>query len=441
MSVTNIYPKDDKHEPTKEAPYAGDQLARQELGKRIKELIGRLPGGAVLSIDAPWGQGKTWFAKCLRADLDNSGFTTVYIDCFQRDYLDDPFSVVAGALIELAASKSGPIKGALLESGKKLGAALLPAATKALVNAAGHLLIGNAGLAGDIADKLAELEEHGADQLEKLVEERLKKYREDEKTLETFRTKLAELSATEEKPIVIFIDELDRCRPDFAIAMLERIKHFFDVPNIVFVLLINRHALVSAIRGRYGERFAASEYLEKFIHLQLSLPRHGNNSLKNSLGYFIRQKLARSDLQGQQATEDFAAAMGEFGAALGLSLRSMERASIMFLMAQPIGDSAAYLAWPIALKLAAQDVFTLTAKNEKSGHDAALKLLIQCGASKHTGMHVIEFWMHVHKTLSDHNYNPEQRPSLPNIFVRLGGSNEVIDFFFNRIDISVEAGA
>ncbi|NDI77146.1 MULTISPECIES: P-loop NTPase fold protein [Psychrilyobacter] len=37
------------------------------------------------------------------------------------------------------------------------------------------------------------------------------------------------------KPKVILVDELDRCRLDFAITVLETIKHMFDINNIIFI--------------------------------------------------------------------------------------------------------------------------------------------------------------------------------------------------------------
>ncbi|WP_354688160.1 KAP family P-loop NTPase fold protein [Cupriavidus plantarum] len=71
----------------------------------------------------------------------------------------------------------------------------------------------------------------------------------------------------------MFVDELDRCRPAFAVALLERIKHFFEVPNLVFVLVMNRKQLEGAIQGVYGAQTNASDYLGKFLHLALRLPK------------------------------------------------------------------------------------------------------------------------------------------------------------------------
>jgi hypothetical protein len=75
------------------------------------------------------------------------------------------------------------------------------------------------------------------------------------------------------KPLIFIIDELDRCRPDYAVSILEQIKHFFSVPNIVFVLSIDKQQLGNAIKGVYGsENINAEEYLRRFIDIEYSIP-------------------------------------------------------------------------------------------------------------------------------------------------------------------------
>lgn len=73
------------------------------------------------------------------------------------------------------------------------------------------------------------------------------------------------------RPLVFIIDELDRCRPTFAIELLERVKHIFDIPDMVFVLGINRDELRSSIRSVYGE-IDADTYLRRFFDMEFLLP-------------------------------------------------------------------------------------------------------------------------------------------------------------------------
>lgn len=73
--------------------------------------------------------------------------------------------------------------------------------------------------------------------------------------------------------MIFIIDELDRCNPHYAVKVLERIKHLFNIPNIIFVLSIDKEQLSNSIRGYYGsESINADEYLKRFIDIEYALP-------------------------------------------------------------------------------------------------------------------------------------------------------------------------
>jgi hypothetical protein len=74
------------------------------------------------------------------------------------------------------------------------------------------------------------------------------------------------------RPIVVVVDELDRCRPDYALSLIETIKHFFSVPNIHFVLGVNLSALQYSVSARYGGGFDSEGYLRRFISITMALP-------------------------------------------------------------------------------------------------------------------------------------------------------------------------
>lgn len=73
-------------------------------------------------------------------------------------------------------------------------------------------------------------------------------------------------------PLFVFIDEIDRCRPDFAIKLLEEIKYIFSVKGVVFVLSVNLEQLSWPISGAYGGGFDGHAYLQRFFDLQFLLP-------------------------------------------------------------------------------------------------------------------------------------------------------------------------
>ncbi|WP_297814364.1 P-loop NTPase fold protein [uncultured Helicobacter sp.] len=85
-------------------------------------------------------------------------------------------------------------------------------------------------------------------------------------------TKVFEATGVKEgQPFIIFIDEIDRCRPTYAIEMLENIKHLFGIPNLVFVISIDKAQLSKSIQAIYGQ-IDTENYLRRFFDLEFILP-------------------------------------------------------------------------------------------------------------------------------------------------------------------------
>ena len=115
---------------------------------------------------------------------------------------------------------------------------------------------------------------------------------------------------TSSEPRVLFlVDELDRCRPDYAIAYLETIKHIFDVQGAVFILAADRKQLENSARTAFGPDLDFEEYYRKFVHREVSLPpisKDGYTKLATKyVEYYLQHdevrnclmKLEQSDLE------------------------------------------------------------------------------------------------------------------------------------------------
>ena len=258
-----------------ESPFQGDAFNRTALADKLNGFLDRLKDGCVIAIDAPWGEGKTWFGRNWKASLDQRGHTTVFVDAFERDYIEDPFTLLCSeVLATFEAASQDPVGNSLKDASLRLGKALLPLAAKLSINALGRVLLGTPDISKDVADLGQKLDEKLADATEKFVASRIAGADAEKKSVQAFREALTEFASKQDKPVVFFVDELDRCRPDFAIRLIERIKHFFDVPNLVFVLLLNREQLERTVQGIYGQGFDAHSYLGKFVHLFFSLPKN-----------------------------------------------------------------------------------------------------------------------------------------------------------------------
>ncbi|WP_372364029.1 P-loop NTPase fold protein [Xanthomonas sp. NCPPB 3583] len=91
------------------------------------------------------------------------------------------------------------------------------------------------------------------------------------------------------RKVVVIIDELDRCRPLFAIQMLERVKHLFEINGFLFVISTDGKNLPEAVRSVYGGMESGERYLRRFFDFEFRLPapdaRIFNHLLRTSFGF------------------------------------------------------------------------------------------------------------------------------------------------------------
>ena len=95
-------------------------------------------------------------------------------------------------------------------------------------------------------------------------------------------TQLSALAGGEDSTrIVVFVDDLDRCLPDKALAVLEGIKLALSQPGFIFVLAVDRRIVEGFLIKRYQEKFgvedytaAGTSYLDKLVQLPVYVPPH-----------------------------------------------------------------------------------------------------------------------------------------------------------------------
>ena len=266
-----------------------DEFNRKPIAENIIKLLTSPIDLSPMVIDGGWGTGKTEFCqKLIRLmQQQHPDYQPVYIDAFRSDHSGEPLLALLAEIIKACTPEDTGEQPS--EQRKNITRKVAKAARfgiKTVVKAAAsHLLkqstddlaeefqqIMNDGqdadsLAETVTDAAATIASHTIDAT---VEALLKEQIEAEKNLETLKACLKEF--TEEKPIILFIDELDRCRPDYAVDMLEVIKHVFDVENVKVVLVTNTKQLRAAINHRYGVEVDAQKYLDKFLKYSFALP-------------------------------------------------------------------------------------------------------------------------------------------------------------------------
>ena len=250
-----------------------DLLDRKSLGQKLTDLVDRINQPLVIALDGGWGSGKSHFLKLWTGahskELGGQA-EVIYFDAFEHDYLDDPLVSLISRLIVQGETKTW--SAAALEKVKKTA---FPLARGLLRTGVALVTAGISEATGPVVDavigKVGEVTEDQIGDFWKQETGRIAAMAQFKKALEALTLPKADGDGL--RKIVFIVDELDRCRPDYALSLLEIIKHFFAVSNVHFVLGVNLEALENSVKARYGVGINAAVYLQKFIRVRLSLPR------------------------------------------------------------------------------------------------------------------------------------------------------------------------
>ena len=255
-----------------------DEFNRKNIAEKVINLLRSDIEVSPLVVDGTWGLGKTEFCHkliCLMKEEETHNL--IYVDAFKADHADEPLLTVLAKVLETlpeSDEKNSLMNKAMpaLRFGLKVGG-------KALVS---HFLRQDAdSIAGDFEEEVKQVADKAIDAS---VESLLKDHIEAEKNLKALQEALK--AVADQKPIVLFIDELDRCRPDFAVLMLETIKHTFDIDGVQFVLVTNTNQLKASIHHCYGTSIDAQRYLDKFLKFTFTLPNTTNRNQQSAIIYF-----------------------------------------------------------------------------------------------------------------------------------------------------------
>lgn len=257
----------------KKNPFEMDKLKREEEAKILTSLFDIVGNQMVLAINSPWGTGKTTFLNMWKVYLENEGYSTVYFNCWKNDFVDDPFIAFVEEFREQIDSNiiGEEFKAKATEVGKCLIKNIPGIAMKIVKDKTGF----------DVEKIVSE------DDLESMVKSKLDDYTNVKNSVSRFKEELNKLGIRNiektNKPLIVFVDELDRCRPNFAIALLERVKHFFNVDNIIFILGVDKESLGNSIRVVYGDSTDIEGYLTRFIDMEYTLNQEYSKNYINFL--------------------------------------------------------------------------------------------------------------------------------------------------------------
>lgn len=316
-----------------------DVFARRGLADRLTRLYLGLQQGSVAVLDGRWGIGKSVFARQWKVELEKEGMPCIYFDAFASDYIDNPFRAVASAFVRAAKDAQNldkPTYNRFLNAAARTAKIVAGPASKIALKALTLGIVGS-GEADDLKAMVKEIGDEISDESEEAIKHLFEEQANDDAIFLSLKKSLEDLPALlslnlevgnniENPSLVVIIDGLDRCRPDFALGVIEVLKHFFRANKIHFVLVTNMEHLRLSIKKRYGVEDGASEYLQKFYDFIIPFEdRSESDGPSNASAHAAR--LLRSLLPGQRSQEsiNITNAVGSLIDAFDLSLRQAER--------------------------------------------------------------------------------------------------------------------
>jgi len=262
----------------------------------------------VLNVNAAWGRGKTFFLTNFAKQLKKQGYLVAEVNAWQDDHADDPFLSVMSAINETIAPLIDK-KGKNWKNFQKSTTSAIVTVAKGAGKQIVRKLIGEAvdvlpeiwegGNTDDDTNQIANEALEGAQkeavkEVDKLIDKAgiaiLGQFENSKKSINSFQKNLETLLSDEKLkdkqiPLFILIDELDRCRPTYAISMLERVKHLFDINNIIFVIATDTEQLQHSIKAVYGQGFDSASYLNRFFDRAYEIE---SPSIKKFVSYQIK---------------------------------------------------------------------------------------------------------------------------------------------------------
>ena len=228
----------------------------------------------VMAINGIWGSGKTTFINdYIKRYENNDAYVIIKYDAWENDYWDNAFEPLIYNILysNSLSSYSNGIK-----------------YSKILSNCIGSFIKGvvKTGLKKYVDEEILNRIESmlkSKDIKNISTNELFLEYKNFRDSLVEFKKILSDIQKDIGKKVVVFVDELDRCKPDFAIKTLEFIKHIFDCENFCFIYSVDYKQLSESMKTIYGVGMDTIGYLRRFFDYVSNLPSDKNEYIKNEI--------------------------------------------------------------------------------------------------------------------------------------------------------------
>lgn len=310
-----------------------DLFGRKEYGEKLTSFVKAVEGSATVILDGDWGSGKTTFIKMWMGLLRKQSIPCVYIDAFSIDHTDSALLAITAevldALEEMAKASGAQVEEARLRHKLINIAALVgPSVARASVRLLTAGLVDLEAFSG-ISDRLKSTATEVLSEVPDGNVDILGAYRARKKLVATFRNSFADYAKSvsqtcEGANLVVIIDELDRCRPAFALEVIESIKHYFDVDGVVFVLSMQISQMEASVRLANGD-VDAKRYLEKFYNLVARLPAATHELRQEDLRKYVQYLINEMGIPSRLDYPRVVEFLSNVAYCRKMSFRSLER--------------------------------------------------------------------------------------------------------------------
>jgi predicted KAP-like P-loop ATPase len=222
-------------------PFKNCKLGREKYAKVLTNIVENYPDGFVIAINNKWGSGKTTFVKMWEQDLKNLDYKTIYFNAWENDFEGNPLVAMLAEMKVINPNEEESFN-KVMKNAAKISKNIIPSIAISFLKK----YIDSETILNGIKDT--------SNTIIEIFEDDINEYSKRKKSIEDFKKSLSQFVAEESKgkQLIFIIDELDRCRPTYSVQLLEQIKHFFSIPNIIFVLSIDKIQLENAVCGVYG---------------------------------------------------------------------------------------------------------------------------------------------------------------------------------------------
>ena len=242
-----------------------DLLNRSEFVSMLETIISSKVdnlAGCSLAIDGKWGCGKSFILKMLEKELKGRGYFVVHYNCWQNDFYDEPLVAILSVLVDELNSLQSTESFQEGEKKKTLEIALNLFKSVSFMVAKNKLGVDFKELGVDIEELKKNVGEALSADKASLLKKDFDPNQPLKGAIELIYQQLLKIKL-ECKAVVIVVDELDRCIPEYAIKVLERLHHIcYDTENDLFQFIqisaINREELCDGISKMYGRGYMTS---------------------------------------------------------------------------------------------------------------------------------------------------------------------------------------